>query len=209
MAIDNYGDLKTHMGLILKDQVNLVSRIPEFISLAEDDVNLDLRVRAMEATADLAIASGDRDIGLPSRYVGMRRIYIAGDPNKRLEFLAPMDFWAKYLSTETGTPKAYTIEGEEIILGPIPNAAFTGKILYWKAFAALSGDDDTNWVFSNARGLYVYGACNHAAPYLHEDERVPMWKSLYLDLKQRVRDANDLDRFSGAPIQSRSDVLVR
>ncbi len=206
MALTNYGELKTAMENILKDAVNLTNRIPEFIKLAEDDVNLDLRIRAMEQTADLTIASGDRNIGLPSRYVGMRRIYIAGGPNKPLELLAPMDFWAKYVSTETGPPKAYTIEGEEIILGPIPDTAYTGKILYWQAFATLLDDADTNWIFGNASGLYLYGGCRHAAPYIQEDERIPVWQAYYSGLKARVKDADELDRFSGAPIQSRPAV---
>lgn len=60
MAIGQFSELKTAIENWLGDP-NLTSRIPEFVSLAEDDFHLKLRIRAMERTADLlleAIQSG-------------------------------------------------------------------------------------------------------------------------------------------------------
>jgi hypothetical protein len=54
MAIGQFSELKTAIANYLS-RTDLTSRIPEFVSLAEDRIGLDLRVRAMEASVDLVI----------------------------------------------------------------------------------------------------------------------------------------------------------
>ena len=52
MAITIYSELKTAVANFLS-RSDLTSRIPEFITLGEDRIGKDLRIRAMEATVDI------------------------------------------------------------------------------------------------------------------------------------------------------------
>ncbi len=147
-------------------------------------------------------------VPLPSRYLGMRRVYIHDTPNRALEFMTPPNFWARYLSAETGKPETSTIEGDYLVLGPDTDSAYSVRMLYWRKFASLSGDSDTNWILSNARGLHLYGALLEAEVFLENDEGALKYAKLWDQALEDVLDADKEDRFSGAPLQSRTEVYV-
>lgn len=196
MSITNYGELKTAVGnwLHRTGETALTNRAPEWIVLAEDKINLELRIRAMETATDLTVNA--QAVSLPTRYIGTRRIYLSGTPNKPLEYMAPSNFWNRFLSTETGTPKAYTIEGENLQFGPAPDDTYTGKHLYWQAFANLSSDSDTNWVLSNARGLLLYGALLEASLYFSKPAPQKLtWAAAYDSLIEQVKASDRKDRY--------------
>ncbi len=207
MAINDYGTLKAAVANWL-ERDDLTDRIPEFISMAEDTIAQDvrLRIRPMEVATDLTISA--REVALPTGFIAARRLYIDGSPIKRVEFLAPENFWMRNLATQTSLPKWFTIEGENIVFGPSPDTTYTGKLLYYQRFTALSDDADTNWLLTNARGVMLFGALLEAAPYLEDDQRSLLWSARYDDLVDKVKEANKRDRYTGAPLVARSDVQV-
>ncbi len=204
MAISTFAELKTAIANWLEDDT-LTSRIPEFISLAEDEIRAELRVRAMEASTNLTVNA--QTVSLPTRFVQVKRLYLSTDPIRHLEYMTPDMFWQRYLSSTTSKPEAYTIEGENFVFGPSPDASYTGKLLYYQSFAALSADGDTNWILTNARGLLLYGALKQAAAFLEGDERVPLWNAAYEQLLRKLHLADARDRHGGT-LASRSQVSV-
>lgn len=207
MALTNYGELKAAVANWL-ERDDLAVRIPEFISMAEDRIGRDtrIRIRPMETETDLVMNS--QTTALPTGFLSIRRLYLDGTPKKRMEFLAPENFWIRNLANQTGTPQFFTIEGDDLVVGPAPDTARTFKMLYYQAFTALSADPDTNWLLANARGLYLYGALLEAAPFLGDDPRTLTWATLWDELADRVRDSDNRDRYDGAPLQMVSDVQV-
>lgn len=142
---------------------------------------------------------------LPSRFLAMRRVYIDGDPTNALDFVPSEDFWHRYMSAQVNEPEAYTIEGDFIVFGPTPDARYSAKLLYHRAFAAMTDDTDTNWLVSNAGLLYVFAALIEAAPYLGADDRAPVWAAKYESLLEDVMRADKRDRFpQGGGLQQRS-----
>ena len=207
MAIATYSELKIAIANWLRND-ELVPRVPEFIALAEDRIAQDerFRVRAMETSTDLTISA--TEVALPTGFISARRLYIDGNPKKRVGFIAPEDFWIRNAANQTSLPKWFTIEGENIVFGPSPDTTYTGKLLYWKRFDALANDTDTNWILTNARGLLLYGALIEAGTYFPNDPRVQNWMAAYEDEVRKVQKANRRDRYSGAPLIARSDVQV-
>lgn len=207
MAISNFGDLKLAIANWL-ERDDLTNRIPEFVSLAEDRIAQDtrLRLRAMETSSDLTVSS--QTVALPTGFVEARRLYLDGTPRRRLEYLTPENFWIRHLSTESGVPKFFTIEGENLVFGPSPDTSQTGKLLYFQRFTALSADVDSNWILANARGLLLYGSLVESAPFLEDDTRILTWAAMYDDTAEKVQMANKRDRYSGAPLMVRSDVQI-
>jgi len=201
MAITTYAELQTAIANWL-ERDDLTARIPEFIALCEDRLALDLRVRAMEATTDLTISA--QNTALPTGFVGVRRLYLDNDP-QRIEFMPPEHFWNTGISQETGTPKAFTIEGGNLVVAPAPDVTYTGKLLYWKRLTAFSGSTDTNDVLTSYRGLYLYGSLFEAAVYLEDDAAAAKFARMYEDVLARVNKSDSRDRFP-VGVVSRSEV---
>ena len=206
MAIGTYAELKTAVANWLR-RSELTTRIPEFITMAEDKLYTDRRmmIRALESTTDLTIDAQSES--LPTRFIGHRRLYLSVSPVAMLTFLTPENFWTKYLSSETSQPEAFTIEGDNILFGPAPDTTYTGKLLYYLRPAALSSDSDTNFVLANARGLLLYGALIQAATYIKDDAAIAKWAALYDDLLDQVFEQDKKNRYGGV-IQSFSGVSV-
>lgn len=204
MAISTHGELKTAIASYLA-RADLTSHIPNFIALAEDRIAHDLRIAQIEATEDLTIDS--QFVAKPTGYLEGRRIYLAGSPVTKLEFMSVDNFWTKFVSSQTGRPEVFTAEGTNLVFGPAPVASYTGKILFYKRMTALSGDSDTNWVLQNARGLYLYGALLEAQPFIRNDPRIATWAAMWDNILDRVQKASDREQHSGGTLTMRPDFM--
>jgi hypothetical protein len=192
--ITTYGELKTAIANWLDDD-NLTSRIPEFVSLCEDRIAQNIRIRLMETSADLTINA--QEVSLPTGYLGHRRLYLLGNPVRILNYETPDNFWQSYMSTDTAKPVAFTVEGDNFVFGPAPDISYTGKILYYKRLTAFSDDADTNTLLTTARGLYLYGSLIEASTYLEDDVSILKWSALFDDLIDKVMTNDKRDRASG------------
>ena len=207
MAITDYGELKTSVSNWL-ERDDLTNRIPEFISLAEDRIYQALRIRELEASVTITTTAAQQEDSLPTRYVAARRLYVDASPDTILEYRSPVNFWSIYGSQTTAKPQVYTIEAENFVWAPIPDTAYSIRILHYARLAAFSADSDTNNLLTKARGLYLYGALLEAAPFLGDDPRVLIWAQMWDDMKERVEAADKKDRFSGYPLTQRDIVQV-
>lgn len=207
MAISTYAELQAAVANWLADD-NLSSRIDEFIVLGEAMINRDVRVRKnrlWEVSGDLTINA--QTAAVPTRFVGTRRLYLSGSPNRRLEYLQPENFWIRNLSTQTGQPKFYTLEAENFVFGPAPDQSYTGKLLYWQKPDVLSSSIGT--FFTDNPDLYLYASLVASSPFLQDDPRILVWATMYDDIADNLRKADKMDRFPIADMRMRSDVLVR
>ena len=171
------------------------ARVQEFIALGEACIRRDLRVREMEASADLSLTADTATVALPDGFFGLRRLYLDGSPKRQIEYVTPEhidDIWA---SSQTGPPKVVTIEGDNFRFAPTPDTAYAGKALLWK-LVALSDSNTTEALLTSAPDLYLYAALAESAPYSGNDERLPMWESKYADTVRGVFRRNQRDRYS-------------
>ena len=196
MAIGNFGELKTAVSnwLIRSD---LTARIPELIALGEGRLFTDLRCREMEATDNIVLTASQRVDPLPTLFVQARSLYVAGTPNVRLEYRSPVEYWSIYADIPTAAPIVYTIEQDNFVWGPVPNATPTVTVAHYARPAAFSGDSDTNSVIARWPNLYLYTALLEAAPFLGNDPRIVVWAGLYETLLASIHAADKRDRYSG------------
>lgn len=205
MAITTHAELKLAIANWLgRDE--LTNRIPEFIALCEDRIAQDLRVQAMETAADLTISS--QRVSVPTGFVEARRLYLNTSADKKIEYFTPSVFWERQAVNESGQPDIYTIEGQEFVFAPVPDVAYTGKLLYWKRFTALSANGDTNWIIANARGLYLYGALLEAYTFLEDDAGQLKYAAMFDQLMDRVNEADKKARVPRGAQPMRSQVSV-
>lgn len=215
MSFTTYAQLQDAIGNVLNRAAEFgssgtaVERTKEWIAMAEDRIGLDkdIRIRAMETAIDLTVSS--QEVALPTRFVAARRIYIDGNPVRILDYLQPHNFWAKWISSTGNKPKAFTIEGDNMVFGPSPDSTYTGKLLYYQRFEALSDINTTNWLLTNARGILLYGALIESATFIGEDPRMRTWAALYDEHKTLLQQGDRKDRFSGAPLVAGPDFAPR
>lgn len=195
MAISDFTSLKQAVAnWIVDDAVSQGSeRVAEFIALAEADFNRRLRIRPMETSTTVAPSS--RTTTLPTEALQVRNIRRNTAAGGTIDYLPPDQFWFQYGSTDTGEPIAYTIEGENIAWGPAAGSAAGSVIVsYYKRIAALTTSATTNWMLTNHPDVYLWGALVAAEPFLFEDKRMPMFKTLYEAALKQVEESDQNDR---------------
>lgn len=205
MAIGTYSELQTAVqNTIITTYA--VARIQEWIALGEGEVYRRLRIREMETTTDLTVTAGTREVALPTRYVGTRRLYLSTDPVRKLDFFTPDDFWSKYISSKTGPPEAYTVEGENIVLGPSPDTGYTGKHLYFQALEALSDSNTTNSLLTKWPDLFHDAAMYRAFMFKGgETGETRKWLASLDRIVGQIEIANERDRYPYGDLQRRTD----
>jgi len=160
---------------------DIVIKVPTFIRMFEAKANRILRCRQMEerATAYVNFEGAPEFVSLPENFQTMRRIRMPEETQKKtLKFAVPTQLDALREQNDTaGTPEFFTIFGTELELYPTPNAATELEMIYRRTLPPLLEAPDTNWLLDLAPDLYLYGTLMEAAPYLHEDERIPTWAS--------------------------------
>lgn len=202
MTISTLAELRTAVqNWLIRTDATVTDRQDEFIVLAEAEINRTLRVRQMEATADLTINA--QSIALPTGFMAMRRLYINASTKVFVSYLPPEEFYERNAGTDTGLPTAYTYEGDNIVFGPSPDATYTGKSLYWKRQDITSS---AHALFTQNPDLYLFGALRMSATFLrgrHLPEFLPVWEAFYSRAVAQIQAADIKDRHSGSVLQAR------
>ena len=204
MSIASYSELKTAIASWL-NRDDLTAKIPDFIALGEAHLNRKLRIRAMETRVTLDTVGGDEYYALPVNFKAMRRFRLETQPRTDLEFLTPENMDALYAGSQTKKPLAYTVEGDEVRLGPIPDGVYTMNMLYHKKIDALSDSNTTNFFILNAPDLMLWASLVSAAPFLKDDERIATWLGLRDQCLNDMVVEDELDRYGGGAMSGRSE----
>ena len=186
MALTTYDELKASIADFL-DRDDLTTVIPDFISLAETQMNREIRHYRMEkrATANL----DTQYTALPNDFLQPIRFVITGSDVSTLEQASPLEIskLREANNDTTGTPDTYSILDSSIEVFPKPDATYTLEMLYYEKIDALNSGNTSNWLLTNYPDAYLYGSLMHTAPYLAEDNRIQTWAALY---QKAISDIN-------------------
>jgi hypothetical protein len=193
MIVD-YSTLKTSIAAFLH-RTDLTSMIPEFIADAETRIYNELRIRAMEASFNETTSGGT--VALPTGFLQWIYLYADTDPLSKLQ-RKDVEWIVTNYQGSTGVPKFFARNGDNLMFGPEPSSdtALIGR--YYKRLDALSDSNTTNWFITNAPDLIRYGALCEAAPYMQDDERIPVWEGKYQTAKNRVERTDKRETGSGS-----------
>lgn len=197
----NYTELKSSVADFLNRQ-DLTSVIPTFIMLCEADMNRVLRTRAMLARATATLDS--QFTSLPGDFLEAKNVQLNSTPVVSLEYVAIEEADKIRAVNPTGQPKYYTIVGDTIEVVPVPQVEHTIELVYYKKIPSLSESVSSNWVISSHPDAYLYGALMQAAPYLKNDERLPLWGQLYKAVLADINTSSDKAEVSGSQLKMRA-----
>ena len=194
MALSNYTELQASVADFL-NRGDLTSVIPDFVTMAEAELNRTLRVREMSVRTQAPIDS--QYVKLPDDFLGMRNIDLLTDPITPLTYKNLQNLDIHRSNDATGKPLYYSIMQNNIEFSPVPDGDYTLEVIYYQKIPALSANA-TNWLLDEHPDAYLYGTLMHSAPYLQADERVVIWAGKYQQIIEQITTSDEKAKFSGS-----------
>lgn len=198
-----YSELQTRITDLL-DRSDLAPVVTDFISDAEARLNRDVRVRQISARTDVSVTADGH--ALPADLRVVDSWYHDG-----ATYFGPLETVdagklpeLKSLYGRTGVPAFFAVvDGDEkkAYFAPEPDTTYETKLTYYRRIPALSDAAPTNWFLTAHPDIYRLAALAESAPYLREDERLPVWE---MQLNARLDDlhlSTGVDTYSGSMIR--------
>lgn len=207
MALTNYSELQNAVASWLH-RTDLSVQIPDFIYLAEKKITNNIQSRQQEVSTNLTTSAGVASVSLPSDYGSLKNIQISGATNNVLKYI-PDETYLSYNSTnQQGIPSHFTIQGNSILLSPVPNSEYTINIVYFQDVPSLSSTNPTNWILSKYPYIYLYGSLIEASVFVNDPEQVSFYQQKLDESLREMWQNNIFESFSGSTLSSVSDYVV-
>jgi hypothetical protein len=203
MALSTYTELQASVANWLH-RTDLTAVIPDLIVLAEARIARDLRLRSQVVSTTLSTVANQRSVAFPADWLEFENVTLVGDPDTTLTYVN-----IQYLDTRfpnnaaTGKPVVCSIEGQNLLLGPAPDAVYSISTLYYQRFVALASTP-TNWLLTYHPSLYLFATLAEAAPFLQDDPRAALWEGKYASDVARLQMSDDAGQFSGSGLRVRA-----
>ena len=204
MAITNYTNLKSSIADFL-NRDDLTDVIPTFISLAEAQMNRDLRhwrqQRRVTTTLD------EQFENMPLDMVEPTHLYIdTSYGEKTLEFASLAEISRRKLRKAgiTGEPVVFTMNSGQFEFVPAPDDSYDLTMVYYSRVDSLSDSTTTNWILEYHPDVYLYGAAFHAAVYLNDPASQQAYATMYSAAIQQANLESDKAIHSGGPLVMRN-----
>jgi hypothetical protein len=182
-----YADLKTAILRTLEreNDARAQVKVALWVAQAEEDINSRLRAPWMMQVAQTTLDEEWEE--LPSGFVGIRSVMAKWGSNWiELHAVSPSQLEG-YLG-QPGFPSRYCIENYSITV--VPNQRPVDlRYTFWLNEEPLGSADQTNTTLQRASGVYLYGACRHAAVFYGDDAGLQRWNAAF---EQALAQANNL-----------------
>jgi len=207
----NYTELKAFLASELNRQ-DLAGSIPTFIALAEADMGRKIRHRKMIARSTNVLdetaddSGGGYHLSLPDDFAQAKNVQLNVEPAVTLQYvtLEMADLLRGGNYQVPSQPIYYTIVGDQLEFVPMPDTPYQVELTYYEKLETLSDAVPTTWLLEQHPDVYLYGALLHSAPFLKNDERVPVWDGLYQRAVEAVNFESDRSEVSGATLIART-----
>lgn len=212
----NYATFTSFLRTFLwkQNDTDLANNIDSLVVMANAELSrvLDLKRREESST----IAPTGEDFVLPSNFRHMIAVIGLQSPMKgtfanttashiyemrakgRSEVGAPY-----YHVAQDGADKVLRLVGPFSVSNP-------GSIgIVYRAAIPDFAVADASWLADDYLDLYTYAVLSHTAPFLREDERLPVWQTMKSDAIATaiIEDKHNVD-FGGSPLQMRPHRVV-
>jgi hypothetical protein len=198
MPFSNYTELKAAVKGWLH-RSDLVAQIPDFIALAETGINRIAQVRAMENEVPLALAVSARTIPLPAGFTSPLAVWLGATHRHELAPATPEEL---PVTSAPGRPTYWAIDGTSLAFDCPSDAARTVTLRYRGGFR-LTDAAPTNALLTKYPDLYLYGTLLQAAPFIRDNDSIPLWQAMY---GQAVKEINATESRARAVAPLRTEI---
>ena len=181
-------------------------QIPRLINLAERRIARELKIQGFINVVTGTLQTGVSVYAKPDRWRDTVSINIgtgAQNNTRKMLFTRAYEYLLRYWPDRTATsqPLFYAdYDYTHWLYAPTPDADYPFEVLYYELPPLLDDVVQTNWLTEYAPQLLLYGTLLEATPFLKNDERIPVWQSMY-DRAAAMLNGEDL-----AKILDRSSV---
>lgn len=186
--ITNLATLKTAIADYLARD-DLTSFLENFIQNAENKLYRSIHLNNEVTTVSSGISASTGFAGLPTGTKKVKHLYYDGSPVRHLEQVSIDQLYKRYpdRSEDSGYPEVFAFLGgstPQIALGPQTFSGTVSGRVYVKQDSIL--DTDPSWYVTNAPDVLLYGSLLEAEPFIQNDARLPVWRSLFDEAVQTL-----------------------
>lgn len=184
MPLSTYAELRASVADWLHRGTSMDAQIPDFIRLAELEINRRLRIVAQEVETPMTCIPGSRFVPQPAGF-GTALAMWSDEWNPRHELTMVT---AVALPVDDGLstlPRYWAVDGANIAFNCKADQAYTLRLRYLQNLF-LSDAAPTHALFARAPDLYLFGALAMSAPYTMEDQQLPVWQARFESLLRSV-----------------------
>jgi hypothetical protein len=195
VSITTKGELKTALAN-WSGRTDLTARLDEFCTLAEQDIERNLRKKVVRNSA---FSLNSAAVALPATCAELRSLSF--NTSSRLYPLIQVTAatLAGLKRSSAGIPRYYAVVDNTVLLDVVPSPTVTAEIIYFEAFTPLASDGATNDVLTNAPDIYLFACMKELELYLEHDERNPLWSAKYQKAVEDENAARERAEFGAAP----------
>ena len=174
-------------------------QIPRLINMAERRCARELKVQGFQKVVSTTFVAGQSVYDKPDRWRDTVSINVgmgAGNTTRTPIFTRSYEYVRSYWPDESlrGAPKFYAdYDYDHWLIAPTPDAAYPAEILYYELPPLLDDTVQSNWLTEYATNLILYATLLEATPFLKNDERIPVWQSMY-DRAAETLNGEDLSK---------------
>lgn len=174
-------------------------QLPRLINLAERRCARELKVQGFINVVSTTLTPGQSVYDKPDRWRDTVSINIgtgAGNTRRKTLFTRSYEYIRSFWPDESlrAEPKFYSeYDYSHWLIAPTPDAAYPAEILYYELPPLLDDTVQTNWLTEYAPQLLLYATLLEATPFLKNDERIPVWQTMY-DRAAAMLNGEDLSK---------------
>lgn len=175
MAVTDYSSLRTAIA-DWTHRADLTAYLDTFISLAEERLAQDLRVRELEASASGTLSG--ITLALPADYARLRRLTIQTTTKFQPVNIGADGLRTKYDSAN-GVPAFFAIIGSNIEFNRTPDSGYAYVLDYYKRPTAITSSNTTSTLLTAHPNLYLFACLLEAATYTKNDADMNRYGAKY------------------------------
>lgn len=169
-----------------------------FIQRAHLTLMRELRIPLLQVAVDFSITG--ETVALPADYRAASRFFIDSDWDNPLQPTSIENRVKWAVSNSNSRPRVFAIEGSNFAFGPIPDATYVGKLLYFRTLTLPTSGADTNALLTKHPFAYLYGALAEYARFDKQDEDVATYEPMFGQEMAAIQLAEQLDAVSGGTL---------
>jgi hypothetical protein len=160
----------------------VVEAIPTFITLCEFEIAQNIKTLGQMEVVDSTMLIGNPVIPKPARWRKTTSMTLSVSGKKQPMLVRKLEYLNTYAQdvTATGIPLYYAdYDYDNWLVAPTPDAAYAFEALCYTRLEPLSSSHQTNWLTINAPNAMLFGTLKQTAPFLKNDARLAVWKSMF------------------------------
>jgi len=167
-------------------------QLPRLVELAERRCARQLKVQGFITAVTATMTAGQSVYPKPDRWRDTVSITVgtgAGLANRTPIFARGLEYLRAYWPDEsvTAQPEVYAdYDYKHWLIAPTPALNHPFEIIYYEIPQLLDATNQTNWLTEFAPELLLYSTLLECAPFLKNDERIPVWQNLYTQAAQAI-----------------------